>query len=85
MFCLDCYSEFDDDDVAINHEYDDAWGSRLDIVTECCPFCRGECIIEIYHHCNNCDSVCTDDYIETKDGRFYCYDCYNIRQIEELA
>ena len=79
MFCLDCHKEFDDDMVDTCYDHDEAYGISYTWSYPICPYCGSDEIISEYNTCDCCGEVCDENYIETEDGRYYCENCYTVK------
>lgn len=84
MFCLNCNRIFEDNETANHKEYGEFWGAPYSEIISACPYCDSEDIIEYEPpKCDCCGKYCTSDYVEIRDGQYFCNDCYQIKDFEE--
>ena len=74
--CLDCFQEFESP-VLQNEDIDFADDNRF-----VCPHCEGEAYTRA-HLCDHCGELINGFYVKTADGKEYCEDCFQVRELSE--
>ncbi len=78
MYCCACKSIFDEPKKY--YERGEAWGAPCTEKFEYCPYCNSDDIIDSDNcpDCDCCGEKCISAYIETKNGNYYCENCYEV-------
>lgn len=81
-FCPSCERIFEKDSLTTSYEHGEFWGNPYTVEELTCPMCGDDIVyIEQIHCCDECGDLCIEDYIETSDNRYYCSECYKIKNI----
>ena len=82
MFCLNCMSTFEE--PSKYEQRSEFWGAPCSETFYSCPYCDSDDIIEDEPpKCDCCRKYCISDFVEIRDGQYFCNDCYQIKDIEE--